>query len=101
MQMRFLGHLDDLGVDEFHRLAGLMDVLAGDRVAVAPLGVDDDNLLMDADLHRGEADAVRGVHGFEHVIHQRTHLVGDRLHGSGFLLEARIGRDNEGEDGHR
>ncbi len=57
----------DLGVDETERL-----VLAlGD--------VDDDHPAVDVDLGRGQADAGRRVHGFEHVVDQPAHVVVDRL----------------------
>ena len=34
------------------------------------MNIDDNDTLGNADLRRGQADAVRGVHGFQHVVHQ-------------------------------
>ena len=37
---------------------------------LAVADVDHRNALADADLRRGQAHALRGVHGFEHVVHE-------------------------------
>src|SRR5260370_1772175 len=50
--------LDDLGIDEDELLFGIL--LEAD--------VDDGEALRDADLLRGDADALRGVHALEHLI---------------------------------
>ena len=71
--------------------AGL-DVLAVD--------VEHDDALQLADLRRGEADAGRGVHRLQHVVHQLAHLGIDRRDRLGLLLEARIGRGEDGQEGH-
>ena len=92
----FLGHdllvrrPDDLRVDQAERRAGL--VLARD--------IDDDDALGHADLDRREPDARRVVHGLDHVVHQLAQIVVDPLDGFGLDLEARIGRDDDGQDRH-
>ena len=85
-----VGGFDDLGVGHQQR-AGL-DVLAVD--------VEHDHPLQDADLRRRQADAGRGVHRLQHLVHQATHVVVDRLDRLGLLLEARIGRREDGQKGH-
>ena len=56
--------------------------------------------LQHADLRRRQADAGRGVHRLQHVVHQLAHLGVDRLDRLGLLLEARIGRREDGQEGH-
>jgi hypothetical protein len=82
--------LDDLGIGQ-HDRAGL-DVLAVD--------VEHDDALQHADLRRGEPDAGRLVHRLQHVIHQLAHLGIDRGDRLGLLLETRIGRGEDGPNGH-
>ena len=102
----FVGGPGYLGVHEVHRLAGREDLfLRGFLEVFAVLvhragDVDDEDALGHADLDRGQADARCVVHGLEHVIHQRAQVVRDFLHGFGDLLEARVGRDEDGPEGH-
>lgn len=87
---RLLRRPDDLGVDEDHR--ALFLALARD--------VEHDEALQDADLHRGKADAGCSIHRLQHVLGQPADLVGHRLDGLGALLQAGIGNDDDGTDGH-
>ncbi len=51
--------------------------------------VDDGDAASDADLRRGEADAVGGVHGLEHVVDELLQFVVEDSHGLGGLFENR------------
>ena len=64
-------------------------------------GIEDDDALQHADLGGSEADAGCCIHGLQHVGHQLADAGidgGDRL---GLFLEARIGRDDDVQLGHR
>ena len=65
--LRFFHRFEDFRVHEIARL--LFFPLAGE--------IHHDDAQRHADLDRGEADAGRVIHGFQHVIHQRAVLVGD------------------------
>ena len=52
-------------------ISGLMrTTLFGFYVSFAARGVDDCEALMDIDLRRSQAETVRGIHRFEHVLDQ-------------------------------
>ncbi len=67
-----------------------------DRVV---LDVDDRDALGPTDLRRGEADALRRVHGVEHVVRQATQLVGHALDGLRFLAKDRRSQNVDVEKG--
>ena len=56
--------------------------------------------LRDADLRRGEPDARRVVHGGQHVVHETAQVGIDALDGLGPLAQDRIGKLEDGTDGH-
>jgi hypothetical protein len=71
-------------------ISGLISTSFSSRV-FAHAQVDDRDALGDADLRRGQADALRGIHGLKHVGDQLAQLVvefGDRL---ARLLQHRLG----------
>lgn len=74
-------HMDDARIDENDFL----------RLAFPARAIDDGEALPDSDLRRGQADAFRGVHGFEHVGDELVEFhsveIGDVL---GFLFEDRV-----------
>ena len=80
--------LDDLGVDEDQLLFRLF--AAGE--------VDDGDAFGHGDLRRGETDALRGVHGFEHVGDELAQLVVEFGDGFAGLLEDRFGVFDDGEN---
>src|SRR6516164_4247321 len=80
---------DDLGVHHRHRL----------RIRLARRGIEDNHVLEHAYLRSSETNAVGGIHGLEHVVHQgadRIVDVGDRR---GLLLQNRI-RPNQNFTNH-
>ena len=68
------------------RISGLTKK-RGCAVLVAAGEVHDDDPLGHADLDGRQADAGRGVHGLQHVVHQRAQVVVDRRHRLGYLLQ--------------
>ena len=66
----------NLGVGERHRL----------RLFAVARDIEHDDPAGDADLRRGEPDADRAVHRFEHVVHQPADLVVDRGDGRALIL---------------
>ena len=79
---RFVRRPDQFRVDQRDRMLGLL----------AARRVDGDHALCDADLHRGEPDARRVVHGLEHVLRERPHLLVDARDRRRFLPQQRIGQ---------
>ena len=60
----------------------------GARLFVLPFGdIEHEHALHLADLGRGKADARRGVHRLQHVVHQRADLVVDGGDRAGFLAK--------------
>ena len=90
-----LGLRDDLRVDEYerplHRFAAFFLRL---------LKVDHQQPLSHADLDRRQADAGRVVHRLEHVVDERLELVVESLDGGGNDAKPRVGRLDDGQDGH-
>ena len=73
---------------------------SGPVLVVLAVDVEHDDALQRADLRRGEADAGRGVHRLQHVVHELAHLGVDRGDRQGLLLQARIGRGEDGQESH-
>ena len=73
-----------------------------DRLGIrtARIEIDDGDALGHADLDRGKADAVGAVHRLDHVVDKRADLRIDFRDGLGHDFQARIGRGQDGADGH-
>jgi len=106
----FLGALD-LVVDAGHGEAPffhLLDAFAredfgidqNERLIARLADVDDDHALVHVDLRRSQADARRGVHGFEHVVDQLTQRVIDGFDRLRLGTKPRIGKFEDGELSH-
>jgi hypothetical protein len=79
---------DDLGVDQHARVVA--------RIG----GVHHDHAFVHIDLRRGQADAVSGVHAFEHVVDQRADALIDPRDGLGDGVQAWIGVAQDVKLGH-
>src|SRR5664279_398027 len=73
-------HVNNFRIDQ-HDL-GLWIFLEGD--------VDDRDAFADADLRRGQAHAVRGIHAFEHVVRQLAQLIVELGNRGRRLLQYRV-----------
>jgi hypothetical protein len=76
------------GVDQHQRLVALLR------------HIDDNHPLMDVDLRRGQANALRVVHGFQHVGNEGAHARIDRQHRFGDGMQPWIGVTENGKKGH-
>ena len=74
--------------------------LDGGGTIILTGAVDNDDAARIADLRGGESDAVRRVHGFQHIVHEGSHGIVDMIDGLGFDLQARIRRNYDGHQGH-
>ncbi len=89
----FLAGPDDLGVEEKYRRRRLGVVFSlGD--------VDDDDALGHADLHGGEANARRLVHGLQHIVEQPVNFRVDPFDRRRNDPQARIGKGEDRKQGH-
>lgn len=81
---------DDLGVDKYPELAGL----------VLRRRVDDEDALGDADLGSRKAAPWSSVHGLGHVVGERLDLVIDGRDRGCLLAESFVREMKDGPDGH-
>ena len=58
--------------------------------------VENDHSFLHGDLNRGETDAGRGIHGFEHIIHERADALVDFGHRRAHKAQTRIGKGDYG-----
>src|SRR5271157_1179844 len=80
--------VDDLWIHEHDLRLGIF--LKGD--------INDGNALADANLRRGQTDAVRGVHAFKHVIDKLAQLFVEDGNRGARLLQDRIAEFHDGVD---
>src|SRR5574341_1339255 len=80
--------VDDLGIDEHDLLRRIF--LEGD--------IYDGNAFGDTDLWRSQAEAVSGVHGFEHVLDELAQLRVKDGHGRGRAFQHRVAVFDDGID---
>ncbi len=62
--------------------------------------IDDDDALRHGNLDRGQSDARRGIHGFQHVVHQLADFVIDAIDRLADETQARIRKGYDVEFGH-
>ena len=79
---------DDLGIDQHARIVALFR------------GIDHDHALVHVDLRGGQARALGGVHGLEHVVDQLADAVVDLRHRLGDGVQARVGVTKNRKQGH-
>lgn len=91
VDLQFVGGPGDFRIGQTQRPRFLV-VLAGD--------VDDDDALGNGNLNGGKADARRGIHGFQHVVHQRADFVVDAVDRFADETQSRIGQGDDVEFGH-
>ena len=70
------------------------------RDAVVVVHLPGEDAQPDTDLRSGQADAVGGVHGLEHVRDEAAQVVVELLHGLGAAVEHGLTGDDDGADGH-
>ena len=58
--------------------------------------VENDDPLWHGDLDRGETDAGRGIHGLEHIVHERVDAPVDGGHRRAFEPQTRIRKGDDG-----
>lgn len=62
--------------------------------------INHNDALIQTDLRRGQPNTIGRVHAFEHIVHEATNLL---IHGRDrptLDFEARVGRDDDGHNGH-
>ena len=90
-QLEFVRRPDNFRIDQFNWL----------RIFVLARHVANDYAAGIADLGRRQPDPRHSIHGLQHIAHEVAHGLVDRLDRAAFDLKARIGRKDDGQQGHR